>query len=225
MSARRQQKQQQQRTEGEFAFPDACENISPNRIVATPEIGIDRSYLIPEGISPAHDPNRALLRRVFFLNENKNRYVSIAFYPTMLYVPMVEFGGSKTAPIRLSEQQLGVLIEHLPHLCDALSANGHYTSGIRDDGFSIITTTFRAARMCLDRHTHITFKLQDLRYLNYIMPIIVGQLTRYTSAMTDVMTYALSAMSSIDYIEPLPSYSKNILYPQLFEELKALTLM
>jgi hypothetical protein len=223
MSARRQQKQH--RVEGEFAFHDACENISPNRIITTPEIGIDRSYPILEGIGPALDPNRALMRRIFFLNENKNRYVSIAFYPTMLYVPMVEFGGSKTAPIRLSEQQLAVLVEHLPRLCDALNANGHYTSGIRDDGFSIITTTFRAAKMCLDRHTHITFKLQDLRYLDYIMPIVVGQLARYTSAMADVMTYALSAMSSVDYIEPLPAYSKNILYPQLFEELKALTLM
>jgi hypothetical protein len=166
-----------------------------------------------------------LLRGVFFLNENKIRYVSIAFYPAMVYVPMVEFGGSKTAPIRLSEQQLSVLVDHLPRLCDALCANEHYTSGIRDDGFSIITTSFRNARMCLDRHTNITYKLQDLRYLNYIMPIVVGQLVRYTSAMIDVMTYALSAMASVDYIEPLPSYSKNILYPQLFGELKASTLM
>jgi hypothetical protein len=118
-----------------------------------------------------------------------------------------------------------VLADHLPRLCDALCANKHYTSGIRDDGFSIITNIFRTARMCLDHHTHITYKLQDLRYLNYIMPIVVGQLARYTSAMTDVMTCALSAMASVDYIEPLSSYSKNILYPQLFEELKALTLM
>jgi len=39
------------------------------------------------------------------------------------------------------------------------------------------------------------------------------------------MTYAMSAMTSNDYIEPLPMYSKNILYPQLYEELKTLTLM
>jgi len=38
------------------------------------------------------------------------------------------------------------------------------------------------------------------------------------------MTYAMSAMASNDYIEPLPTYS-NILYPQLYEELKTLTPM
>jgi hypothetical protein len=79
--------------------------------------------------------------------------------------------------------------------------------------------------MCLDCRTHITYKLQDLRYLNYIMPIVMGQLARYNSGMTDVMTYALSAMASIDYIDPLPTYSKNILYPQLFGELKVVKLI
>jgi hypothetical protein len=183
---------------GEFAFPDG-EIRRHKRDVETPEIGIDYSYPILEGISPAFDPNRALLRRVFFLNENKNRYFSIAFYPSMGYVAMVEFRGSKTAPIRLSEQQLAVLVEHLPHVCDAFFANEHNTSGIHD-GFWIITTTYKAARMYqgLDRRRHITYKVQDLRYLNYIMPIVMGQLARYNSAMTDVMTYALSAMASID---------------------------
>jgi len=41
----------------------------------------------------------------------------------------------------------------------------------------------------------------------------------------DVIIYAMSAMASTEYIEPLPTYSKNILYPQLFEELKTLTIM
>jgi len=72
---------------------------------------------------------------------------------------------------------------------------------------------------------HIAFKLQDLRYLDNIMYIIVNQLKRYNNAQSDVMTYAMSAMASNDYIEPLPTYSKNILYPQPYEELKNLTLM
>ena len=29
-----------------------------------------------EGINPTFDPNRTLLRRVFFLNEDRNKYVS-----------------------------------------------------------------------------------------------------------------------------------------------------
>jgi len=30
-----------------------------------------------EGINPTFDPNRALLRRVIFLNEDRNKYVSV----------------------------------------------------------------------------------------------------------------------------------------------------
>ena len=60
---------------------------SPKRNVETPEIDI--SYPIEEGISLAFDPNRALLRRVFFLDENKTRYVAAALYASMGYMPMV----------------------------------------------------------------------------------------------------------------------------------------
>jgi len=61
----------------------------------------------------------------------------------------------------------------------------------------------------LGKHNkHIAFKLQDLRYLDNIMYIIANQLKRYNNAQSNVMTYAMSAMASNDYIEPLPTYSK-----------------
>jgi len=127
---------------------------------------------------------------------------------------MVEFGRSKIGPIRLTEQQVTALAEHLPPLCEAICANRRYTSGIHD-GFLIVTTTYRAARMYLGQRSHITYKLSDLRYLNTIMPIVMDQLPRCNSAMMDVMTYAMSAMASTEHIERLPTYSKNILYPSL----------
>ena len=52
------------------------------------------NYLI-EAISPDFDPNRELLQRVFFINEENTRYVSIGFYPVRNYQPLVAFGGSK----------------------------------------------------------------------------------------------------------------------------------
>jgi RNase adaptor protein for sRNA GlmZ degradation len=76
----------------------------------------------------------------------------------------------------------------------------------------------------LSKHKHIALKLQDLRYLDNIMYIIV-KLKRYNNAQSDVLTYAMSATASKDYIEPLPTYSRNILYPQLYEEVKNLALM
>jgi len=141
----------------------------------------------------------------------------------MGYMHMVEFGGSRIGPIRLSVQQVMALVEHLPRLCDASCTNARYISGIHD-GFGISTTTYRTARMHLSQGTRITFKLSDLSYLSTIMPIVTDQLARYTNAMTDVMAYAMSAMASTEYIEPLPTYSKDILYSQLYE-LKTITLM
>jgi len=42
--------------------------------------------------NPAFDPQRVLLRRLFFLNANKMKYVSVGFYPASDYLPLVEFG-------------------------------------------------------------------------------------------------------------------------------------
>ena len=120
----------------------------------------------------------------------------------------MEFGAAKAAPIRLTEQQVTALAEHLPRLCDALCASIHYSSCVHD-GFMINTTgTYRIARinLVLGKHSkHIAFKLQDLQYLDNIMYIIVKQLKRYNNAQSDVMTYATSAMESNDYVEPLPT--------------------
>ena len=73
-----------------FTFPN-FETSRSKRDVTAPETDI---CLLPiEGISPAFDPDRALLRRVFFLNEDRNRYVSVAFYPLQGYAALLEFGG------------------------------------------------------------------------------------------------------------------------------------
>jgi hypothetical protein len=44
---------------------------------------------------PAFDHSRVLLRRLFFLNVEKSRYVSVGFYPVREYQPLVEFGGTR----------------------------------------------------------------------------------------------------------------------------------
>jgi len=112
MSARKRRVPYEEGTRVGFTFPDGETRRPKRNFPKTPEIDIC-SYSI-EGISPAFDPNRALLRSVFFLDENRTRYVSVAFYPSMSYMPMVVFGGSKIGPIRLSVQQVMALVEHLP---------------------------------------------------------------------------------------------------------------
>jgi hypothetical protein len=69
--------------------------IRPKReAVAEPHI----SLLPVEAISPILDPNRALLRRVFFLNEDRNKYISVAFYTQQGYSVLGKLGAAKSAP-------------------------------------------------------------------------------------------------------------------------------
>jgi len=42
--------------------------------------------------NPAFDLQRLLLRRLFFLNTNNTKHVSVGFYPVRDYLPLVEFG-------------------------------------------------------------------------------------------------------------------------------------
>jgi len=51
---------------------------------------------------------------------------------------------------------------------------------------------------------------------------VQDQLPKYTEAMADVMKYVLSTINSTTYVAPPLSANKNILYFQLFEEIKTL---
>jgi len=157
-----------------FTFPD-FETSTSKRYVTAP--AIDICSLPIEGISPTFDPNRVLLCHVFFLNEDQTKYVSVALYPSQGYAAHVEYGAAKATPNRLTEQQVTALAEDLHRLCDSLCANIHYTSDVHD-GFKInMTGTYRIARMNLGlgkHNKHIAFKLQDLRYLDNIVYIIMN---------------------------------------------------
>jgi len=69
---------------------------------------------------------------------------------------------------------------------------------------------------------YITLKFQELRYLLNMFYIVQKQFNSYITALSDIMTYVISALSSDTYVEQLATASKLILYPQLFEELKAI---
>jgi len=73
--------------------------------------------------NPAFDPQGVLLRRLFFLNTNKTKYVSVGFYLARDFLPLVEFGvirscGSKA--IILTDEQVYTLAQYLPALADSM---------------------------------------------------------------------------------------------------------
>ena len=66
-----------------------------------------------EATSLLFDPNRVLLRRVFFLDPDKTRYISVGYYPSRNYQPLVEIGTPKQHPI-LTDRHVSTLADHLP---------------------------------------------------------------------------------------------------------------
>jgi len=187
----------------------------PTRVVA-PRID---TCTYAEAISPAFDPNRALLRRVFFIGPNKAKYVSIAFYPTRNYEPMFEIGAPDKTPL-LTETQVRFMSEHLTAQCDALCNDEYYIA--RDADFKMNTCGgYRVARVSVGKQ-YIFFKLHELRYLSYIFFMIHNQLIRYSQSLPDVLTYVTLALNSNTYVEPRLDANKDILYYQLFKELKSI---
>ena len=65
-------------------------------------------------------------------------------------------------------------------------------------------------------------KLNGLRYLAYVFPMVENQLLKYSEAMPDVMNYVVATLNSTSSVEAPTNASNNILYYQLYEELKTL---
>ena len=113
------------------------------------------------------------------------------------------------------------MAERLPGLVEAMCRKEHFQRRSEDKDFRMNSTgSYRFARLTLDKHW-ISFKLHELRNLQYIFYMITNQLPMYTEALGDVQAYVNAAMASGKYVEPAPTASRSIIYSQLFEELKS----
>jgi hypothetical protein len=192
------------------------EEEKSKRLVNAPEYNTCNYY--SESVGLMFDPKRVLLRRVFFLNSDKSKYVSVGFYPALDYQPLVEFGGSRNKPILITPDIVESMAEHLPRMCNSMCGNEHYAFRV---GVFRLTTigSLRTARMYFDRHC-LHFKLEDLQYLERIFHIVNNQLKLYATATPDVKTYIISALGTTTYSDPVPNANNSILYYQLYEEIK-----
>jgi len=165
------------------------------------------------------NPNKAMLRCVFFIAEDKSKFVSVGYYPARGYQPLAEFGGAKKLPLLLDAQQLQTMTENIAALCNAMSTNEHFSK--KDSDFKMNTTgSYRIARVYLGKQ-YLSFTYEELRNLAYIMYMIHNQMTFYTAAMTDVIAYIDTAYDSVTFVEPPSTTNKSINYYQLFEEIKS----
>ena len=151
--------------------------------VTAPELDTFNSLV--EGISPGFDPDRVLLRRVFFVDQNKTKYILVGFFPARNYQPLVEFEAHESTSPILTNHHVRTMAEHLPRQCDALCNDEYYISKYGDFGMNT-AGGYRVARVHLGKKW-ILIKIHELRYLSYIFFMVYNQLIRYPEDLPDVM--------------------------------------
>jgi hypothetical protein len=127
------------------------------------------SCIFVEIVSPVFDPNLVLLRRFFFANNDKSKYISVGFNPAQHYQPLVELAGAKFLPILLTSDYVALMAERLPALVESMRQNEKHRFLSEDEVFRMNSTGYyRIARVTLDKH-YLSFKLHELRNLMYIL--------------------------------------------------------
>jgi hypothetical protein len=153
--------------------------------------------------------------------------MSVAFYREPWYTAVVDFGAAKAVHLRLTKTfyytdwtsappNSGPKCWRLLYFKRPWKFLDNYQRLIQD----------RLHASGLGKHAKfLVLNLLELPNLNYITYIVANQLARYIGAMVDVISFSLLAMASSQFIKLQPHYSKQIQYSQLYEELKALTLI
>jgi hypothetical protein len=196
-------KQEQQRLRGArqqpIIYEDSSVGLPDPKSVPAPPPELDTCLDV---VSTAFaNPNRAMLRRIFFIAEDKSKFVSVEFYPARGYQPLAEFGGANKLPLLLNAQ-LQTMANNIAALCNALSTNDHFST--IDGNFKMNTTgSYRIARVYLEKQ-FLSFTYEELCNLAYIIYVIQNQMTFYTAAMTDVITYIDTAHDSLLWSLPPP---------------------
>ena len=207
-----------------------CEDGADNDTIDIHALFVKRARGSNEGIVTSKQPTvpaqddlaRAsvpvLLRLVYFLNEERTRYVSVGFYTSDKYQVLVELGGPWIEPIRLAEQHVRNLMEALPALLNPMQCGELYMR--KNSAFRIRTgKTHNCARMYHGRQC-ISFKLADLRYMATMLHMVAAQQSQYILAQADVKSYAYGMLGSLVVAQPQRSGDCRIQYDQLFAELK-----
>ena len=160
-----------------------------------------------------------LLRRLFFINGDRNKYVSVSFYLARNHLHLVEFGvlrrGGGPKTLILGNEQVDAMVERLPMLRDAM-CSGNVSVGGR--GCEIVsfrldlTCSRRTARLYVDSQ-YISLTRQEIDYLSRLFSVVQQQLRDYIVALQDVLPCVNATLTSMTYVDSLPDDIKKINFP------------
>ena len=88
---------------------------------------------------PLFDTKIVLLRRLFFIDVDRAKYVYVGFYPNRDYIPLVEFRAVKNngSTFIILNDQVNKMAECLPRICDSMRGNEQYVC--KDGAFRLNT--------------------------------------------------------------------------------------
>ena len=122
---------------------------------------------------PAVD--RALLRRLYFLNSDRSKYVCLGFYPNRCYRAFFVVGWVRKAPVVLPPSLFLSLAFHLSKLCDHLVKGEQFKCN--QMSFRMQNVAENSANIVLDL-TSITLRLHELQYLVLNLTTLSNQVAR-----------------------------------------------
>jgi len=94
MSVRKQEQQRLRRARQQPIIYDEDSNVGLPDHKNVPAPPPEHDTCLDVVSTALANPNRAMLRRVFFIALDKSKFVSVGFYPARGYQPLAEFGGA-----------------------------------------------------------------------------------------------------------------------------------
>ena len=153
--------------------------------------------------NPAFDPKRVVHRRLFFINYDRNKYVSVDFYPAHDYLPLLQFGVIRTGgwpkTLIVSDEQVNALAEDLRMLREAM-CSGETSVAVRGRENGAFRLNLNRSRRTARLYVHcqyISLTLQDIDYLSRMFSVVQNQLRDYIVALEEVLPYVTASLNSV----------------------------
>jgi hypothetical protein len=173
--------------------------------------------------NPEFDPKRELLLRLFYINEDRTKYVSVGFYPPRVCLSLVEFWvvwrGGVPKTLILNDEQVDAMAEGIPMLRDAMSSGEPSVACRRCESgaFRLDVTCSRSTALVYVDLQYFSLTIQHIDYLSRMFSVVQQQFRDYIVALQDVLPYVTATLTSVTYVDPAPDASKYINFPHMYE--------
>jgi len=143
-----------------------------------------------------------LVRRLFFINSNKTKYVSVGFYPAREFQPLVGFGAirrRRSKIILFTEKHIYMLAQCLPKMLVSICNGFRAAFFVRCESGAFRLSpprNYGSARLYF-RTQYISLMKIALQYLARMFHVVQQKLSDDALALPDVLSCVASSINSV----------------------------